>query len=116
MSLIERMLQYDTCVYWAPTTKDRTGNQLFANPVELQCRWEDRTIVRRTAGNEDVVYNGKVFVGQDIEVDGMLWHGALVDVPVDDSPNVPPPDAKLIKEFDKVGKIRNNKFVRTVYV
>lgn len=115
MSLIERMLKYDKCVYWAPKGKNQFGKPLFENPVELGCRWEDRKSRRMDATGVEQIFNGKVFVGIDLDLDGVLWHGLLIDVPVDGDPSIPPDDVQIIAAFDKVGKIRNDKFVRTAF-
>lgn len=119
MGLIERMLKYDKLVYWAPKGKDRVGKTTFENPVEMRCRWEDGATVVRDQNGEEHIYNATVFVGEDLDVEGMLWHGEIIDVPVDEGdgdPSIPPNDANPIKKFEKIPKINYRKFVRKVYL
>lgn len=116
MGLIDRLTKYDNCVYWAPTRKNQFGKQLFAEPVELGCRWEDTITVQRSLEAEELLFDVKVYVSTDVEEDGMLWHGKLNDVPVGEGgPLVPPVDAVLIRKFTKVGNLRNTKYVRTAF-
>ena len=113
MALITRMLNYDHCVYWAPTgSKTQFGKVLFENPIELGCRWEEGVFAKRDADGDEQVFNGTVYVGQDLNIDGMLWHGRLNAVPVEDDPTIPPEDAKLIRRFDKIPNLRNTRVLR----
>lgn len=115
MGLLEQILKYDYLVYWAPKYRNQFGKQMFENPVELSCRWTEGITVVRDQNGQEHIYNGTAFVGQDLDTDGMIWHGRLTDVSVTEGkgdPSVPPADAKLIRRFDKIPNKKYTKFVR----
>lgn len=116
MSLIDRMLKYDFAVYWASRGKTQFGKVLFEAPVEIKCRWEDGITVRRDADGVERIFNARVFVDRDMDVNGKLWHGKLVDVPVQDDPSIPPEEALMIERFDKTPNLRNKKHLRIAYL
>ena len=70
----------DTVVYWGIPVTELDGSKQFASPVEIKALWkEEIEMIRNTEGKE-VVSNATVYVLQDLEDHGMLFHGELVDL------------------------------------
>jgi len=105
-----------TAVYWGSPTNDGYGGKTFADPVEIDCRWEDRTDVLRTSAGNEVVSKAKVLVTQDLDEEGFLYLGELDDL---DSAPIPSEvdGAHKIVRFDKIPMIKKtDEFVRIVYL
>jgi hypothetical protein len=102
-SLLVRMRkQY--AVYWAPTGVGDDGEKTFAAPVELKVRWEGVKMLLRT----DPLYKDNqtrevVYVGQVVEMGGVLWKGRLAACPAAKkvSPYDPFADDEAAKEITK---------------
>ena len=116
MGFIERILKYDTAVYWATRGKNQFGQPIYELPTEIGCRWQEEAQVVRDQSGQEHIFSAKVFVGIDVDLDAKLWHGKLKDLDSSKPPNQPPDDALVIKKFDKIPNIRNTKVVRTVYL
>lgn len=70
----------DTAVYWASPTMNTDGTNDFDDGVEIDCYWkEEKDLVLDDAGKE-VVSRAKVYVTQDLDNQGMLYHGTLADL------------------------------------
>lgn len=67
------------CVYWAATGADGFGRPVVADPVELPCRWEDRT--RKTIGptGDEVLSSATVYLASAVAVGGFLYKGPITD-------------------------------------
>lgn len=62
-------------VYWAPSGEtDSYGRVLYEIPVEIECRWEDRSELFVNASGEQETSAGKVFVNGDEETGGTPLH------------------------------------------
>lgn len=75
MPLVERFLK-QVLVYWAPKAAVGSGQPLFADPIELKCRWTEvhEEIVRQ---NGDAVVNvvctSCVLTLVDLAEQGVCW-------------------------------------------
>lgn len=70
----------DTAVYWGTPAADNFGAFTFATPVEIKCVWREKvTLIRDNEGRE-IVAKAKVYVIQDLDEHGMLFHGELNDL------------------------------------
>lgn len=114
----------DTAVYWAPLGDDGMGSMLFAEPVEIACRWERRTQVLTDDKGTVIGARGSVIVTQDIEEEGYLFQGTLDDLEgsEDDSSGIyydpkQVDGAYEIKQFEKVPALRSTtQFYRKAYL
>lgn len=118
---IERIC-VQTAVYWAAPVADGYGSMTYADPVEIPCRWTDKTRVMKNALGEEFTTRGEVLVTQDLELEGWLFLGTLDDVESVDSDTVYEDNpmniegAYRIISIDKTPMIRSTSvFVRTVY-
>lgn len=114
----------DTAVYWAPLGDDGMGGMLFAEPVEIDCRWEHRVQVLTDAKGTVIGSRGSAVVTQDVEEEGFLFHGTLDDLEgseADSSGIYYDPKqvegAYEIKQFEKVPALRSTTaFYRKAYL
>lgn len=105
-----------TAVYWGNPTYTATGGRTFDDPVELDCRWEQRSDMFRDAQGNEVHSNAIVFVNSDVVVGGWLYLGELDDL--SSSEEADPQtvdDAYEIRRFDKIPDYSGT-YVRQVYL
>jgi len=121
MSIITRMLKM-TCVYWPPGGEDSGGHDfddygkpLYADSVELKCRWEDKAIEFISSTGTAEVSKSVVFVESDVRPGGVLFLGSLTDLTDEDVPKNND-GAWEIKQFNKVPNLRVTEYVRTAYL
>jgi len=115
-------MRKQTAVYWPPGSEasggadfDDYGQPLYATPVELLCRWEDKSEEFINANGTRELSHSLVYVGQDVRPGGALLLSALVDV----SDLVIPKNnagAWEIKRFDKIPTLKADKFLRIAYL
>jgi hypothetical protein len=83
-SMISRNLP-QTAVYWGNPHNDGYGGMAYDDPVEINCRWEDKQQILGTiTGNQIIgfqsVSRAIVYVDQDLDVDGIMMLGELTDL------------------------------------
>lgn len=122
MSVITRMLQFDTCVYWALKSNesggvayDENGRPQYTVAVELDCRWED--VLKEFVDSEGTkqMSQSVVYVESDVQVGGMLFNGELTNLAVLTDPRAID-NVWEIRRFDKLPKLRYTEFLRTAYL
>lgn len=75
-STITRMCK-QAAVYWGSPQVDGYGGYIFAAPVEIMCRWEEKSqLIRLDDGNE-ISSRAIVYVLQDMDLEGYLYLGTL---------------------------------------
>lgn len=107
-----------TAVYWGNPQNDGYGNFVFDEPVEISCRWEDKAQIVVSSDGAETSSDAEVLVTQDLDVDGYLYLGSLVDLDSDelDSP-MTVETARRIISYDKIPMIKSTTvFVRKVYL
>jgi hypothetical protein len=70
----------DYCVYWGSPNATEDGSLSLATPVEINCMWHDTSEVFKDKNGKEKVSRAKVFVTQDIDDEGILYHGRLDDL------------------------------------
>ncbi len=124
MSLISRMITYgQKAVYWALLGTDSAGvvdyddygQPQHTDPVEINCRWEEITIEFLDAQGTRQLSNARVYVGQDVDIGGVLMLGELADVTDENNPKEND-DAWEIRRFEKLPNLKNTQFLRTAYL
>ncbi len=121
MSLITRMRK-QTAVYWAlqgvesgGDDYDNFGQPQYTDPEEIECRWESITIEFLDAQGTRQLSNARVYVGQDVDIGGVLMLGELADVTDENNPKEND-DAWEIRRFEKLPTLRNTEILRTVFL
>lgn len=111
MSLISRMRR-QKAVYWAPVDADGRGQTTFADPVEINCRWEETAVEFVNAQGATDTSQVVAYVDRDVEVGGRLKSGTVADLASDVDPTV---DGYEIKQFSKNPNFKASEFLRTAY-
>jgi len=65
------------CVYWGSPVNDGQGGYTFADPVELDCRWERMDQIVKDDKGKEFTSRAVIFLGQDVDYDGLLYLGTL---------------------------------------
>lgn len=112
-----------TVVYWGSPVPDGNGTYTYDDPVEILCRWENKTeVISRVGGEgkkgEELVSFAQIFTKQDVDESGYLYLGDLDNL---DSAEEAMPEtvngAYRIKKFDKIPELKStNKFLRKAYL
>lgn len=66
-----------SAVYWAVTGKDGFNTYTYSAPVQIACRWEDRTDIVKNSKGEEVVSSALVFVDRVVSQEDYLLLGDL---------------------------------------
>jgi hypothetical protein len=75
----------------------------YDDPVEIECRWEDRDQVILDNHGEEILSRAVVFVTQQLDYNGRLFLGTLADLDSDQgSDPASVEEAHIIKRFEKV--------------
>jgi len=114
MGIITRMLK-QTAVYWAYASTDQFGTKSYADPVEIDCRWEDTIEEFMDSEGERQMSNAVVYVDRDIPVGGVLMLGELTDI-TDESNIKENAGAWEIRKFGKLPNFKATEFLRTAYL
>ncbi len=114
MGIITRMRK-QTAVYWPFLSVDQFGKKAVGSPVEISCRWEDKSEEFLDSKGERQMSNAIVYVDRDMAVGGILMLGTTGDIT--DAVNIKEnAGAWEIRRFDKLPNIRASEFLRTVYL
>lgn len=114
MGIITRMLK-QTAVYWAPLGVDEFGQPTWDTPVEVAVRWEDRAEEFLNQEGDRQMSRSVVYVGQDVEVNGVLLLGELTSSVDQDDPKSNT-GAWEIRRFEKLPNLRVTEYLRTVFL
>jgi len=114
-----------TAVYWGAPISDGYGGLTHNDPVEISCRWQEKTEVINTLGGgkkgEELVSNAQVFTTQDVVEEGYLFLGDLDDLGdvtsnADNDPEGVDGAYKIIKFEKSIAAGSINQFVRKAYL
>lgn len=110
----------ETCVYWGSPVSNGKGGWNFADPVELDCRWDEKQELKIYANGNIVSSQAAVLVNVDLDRHGYLWRGTLTELYeaglLETNP-VEIPTAFIIQQFHRIPMVRkNDEFVRTAYL
>lgn len=107
MSLITRMRKQDA-VLWVATGKNKFGQFVYDDPVEIKCRWEGKAVSFRDTEGQEVVSQAVVYVDRVVSPDGdILWKGLLAGLP---SADVDPNNKDAFRTADKEPPYRIRQF------
>jgi hypothetical protein len=70
--IIKRMRR-QTAVYWGPGGEGEQGQRIYADPVEIKCRWEQVEEEYLDMGGNRQLSRARVYVGTAVERLGVLW-------------------------------------------
>lgn len=115
MSFITK-IRRGTAVYWEATGNDGFGGKVFADAIEIDCRWDDSQIMFIDDQGKEVASKSVVYVGIDMTNGDYLKSCALADLndPSDDPQTVD--DAREVKSFNKIPNLKYTEYLRIVYL
>lgn len=111
---LNRDILIDTAVYWGNPTLQASGYFSYDSPVEISCRWVEKKEAFIDNEGKEAVSRAVVYVGQDLDDHGMLFHGTLDDLTAaEESDPRKVSNAHEIKTFMKIPELdMTDKFVR----
>ena len=126
MGEIERVVELFTkqkCVYWGNPTSDGAGGFTFDEPVEIDCRWEDKQELKEDWVGNRFSSQSSVLVNQDIDRQSYLANSTLVALQAIATTkgydiNNPRdfPDVFIVRQFEKIPMVfEDDDFVRTAF-
>lgn len=83
MAFVKRILrrfQRQTLVYWQVADSNPQGQPTYSAPVQLPCRWENKTKELVLPGGRKVNSSGYVLMGQSLTPGSLIFLGTLADV------------------------------------
>jgi|WetSurMetagenome_2_1015567.scaffolds.fasta_scaffold549860_2 hypothetical protein len=75
-----RVKRNQKCVYWAITGINGYGEPIFGDPVELSCRWENKTELIIDKEGREVGSTSVVYPSSMVSLGGYLYLGLLEDL------------------------------------
>ncbi len=114
MSLIDRMRKQQA-VWWAVDSIDKFGQEVYAAPIQIMCRWEDVSKQFLDANGEIQMSQAVVYTDRDTPPKGVLMLGLIASItdPTNIKENV---GAWEIMRFDKLPTLNNKEALRTAYL
>jgi hypothetical protein len=104
------------CIYWGSPTSDGYGSYTYADPVELDCRWEDVRMVETDTLTVQFQIRSEVQLAQDVIEEGMLLLGSIDDLDSDEFNDPVSAGADKIVRFDKIPTMHGDHFYRKAYI
>ena len=110
-----KMACKQTAVYWGTPVLVADASFTFAAPVEIACLWKEKITVITDKNGKEVVSKASVDVTQDLDDEGMLFFGELIDLTVAEKADPKTvPNAYEIMLFLKIPSLQHvTKFKRT---
>jgi hypothetical protein len=108
--VISRMRR-QRAVYWPATSIDSQNRVVLGTPVQIDCRWEEKSTEFIDIDGQPTVSSVVVYVDRDVTLRGYLWLGLLASAPTD--PRVVS-SGREIRSFEKIPNFRNTDTLRTV--
>jgi hypothetical protein len=99
-------MRRQTAVYWHPKGYDVNSKPILDDPIEIKCRWDDRSERDLNIVGEMIDVRATVYVDREVALGGVLWLGLLVDAPRT------PPESGRIKIFRNHPNLKNSETLR----
>lgn len=97
--------------YWGPVSENKFNEGVYAAPILIRGRWEERSELVRTPDGQDITSQAVVFVASDVEIDGYLAAGDYTAV---NDPLIA--GAIQIRAYVIIPNLRNNANERRAYL
>jgi len=112
-----------TAVYWGNPQEDGYGGNLYDDPIEIACRWEDTQQIILMANGEELLSRAIVFTEHELEENALLFLGTLDDLFSSSGESSGDVDltqiegVHLIKRYEKTPSLRSDTdFLRKAYL
>lgn len=92
MGIITKMRK-EKAVWWGVTALDEFGQPIFAEPLEIDCRWEDVLKIAINQEGDEFTSSSTVYVDREMVPGDWLWRGELAELPdgMEIDPRLDPP-------------------------
>lgn len=113
MSYLTKMLKQDI-VYWAFSSRDEYGTEIFAAPVEIKGRWEKSNEKFLDGDGNEVVSSSVVFLTQDVSEGDWVFLGKIADIASSEGSTDPVvvTGAEEVRRFNKTPDHKGTSFER----
>lgn len=102
-------------VYWERTAEnDVYGAPTYAGPVQMQCRWEDKSEVKIDKAGLEFVSQARVYVPMALHLDGYICKGTLAGLHADTHPTAN--GGLPIKAVAEIPAVRGAQVLRMVWL
>ena len=126
MGVIENVVKLflkQRCTYWGTPVSDGRGGYTFAEPVEIDCRWEDKQELKEDYNGNRFSSQSSVMVNQDIDRQSYLANSTLAALQAlatlkgyDINNPRDFPDVFIVRQFEKIPMVfADDDFVRTAF-
>lgn len=106
-----------TAVYWGSPKPDGYGGYSFSEPEEIKVRWDGEEEISIDQYGNEFYQKAKVIVTKDLDFEGYMLLGKLIDLPSDTTSPVGIPEAYQIRRKVTVPMVKKtDDFFRTVYL
>ena len=122
MSITDLLVSHcnQTAVYWGNPINDGRNNFTYDDPIEIQCRWEDKIQIFKglDAKGSEIIFSGVIFPLQDLDENGCLFLGTLDDLNSDAYEDPLNQDGVYsIKQWEKLPALNSTtEFLRKAYL
>lgn len=121
---VVKLFTVQKCVYWGNPVSNDNGGYTFANPVEIDCRWDDKQELKTGFWGNKFASQAQVLVNIDLDRRGFLYKGTLAELQAEATAKgystANPrefPTAFIIEQFEKIPMVMSNDdFVRTAFL
>jgi hypothetical protein len=100
------------CVCWGTPSLVGNGEKTYPDPVELSCRWEDRSQLVRNKDGQEVMSKSTVYLGEAVALDSFLFLSTLADLP----DGATPLSVKTARKLLALDSIPNTANTETIYI
>lgn len=77
---VKRIAKKDIAVFWTPSTLTTSGSQDYNIGTEINCLWKEGVKMIRDSAGREITSKAVIYVTQDLEEHGFLFHGKLADL------------------------------------
>jgi hypothetical protein len=103
MSIVSSILNMltQTAVYWGNPVSDGLGGKNFNDPIEIQCRWEDKLVLLKDSNGKIIDSKAVVYTSQELDMEGIMVLGTLNNLnSAQEEDPMSVPDSFIIKGKD----------------
>lgn len=105
-----------SCTYWQQdSVRNNDGERTYLPPVQIKCRWSDKSELIQKSNEEKVLTRSKVMVPVDMKEGDYLMFGEL-DSSTPSDPIEGNPTAFPIILFKKIPNLKAREFLRVAYL
>lgn len=109
-----------TAVLWEYISPDGKGGALFEEPIEILCRWDEKTEVKINNKGLNFASAASVLTNHEVKREDYLFLGTLEDATLINSDVSNPKKIKgayAVIQMDKIPMVgKTDEFVRTAYL